>query len=206
MAVKYDFYETPVPGSGEEKKKLHVRVVPGGTTDSNKLAELIHSRSTLSKGDIRAVITSLEEVVVELLKSGGRVHLDGIGYFEMTLSCPAVSSAKEIRAESVRFKSVAFRPEKRLKKAFADTVFVRSESKKHSAKLSEAEVDSLLAGYFASKAYITRSEFEELCGLTRTTANRRLAEWVKAGKLQRRGVYRSPVYEPMPGFYGVRQE
>ena len=204
MAVKYDFYETPVPGGEKKKKKLHVRVVPEGTTDSKKLAELIHSRSTLTKGDISAVIASLEEVVVELLKSGGRVHLDGIGYFEMTLSCPSVSSAKEIRAESVRFKSVAFRPEKQLKRAFADTVFVRSESKKHSALLSEAEIDGLLTGYFARNGYITRSEFERLCKLTRTTANRRLAELVKAGKLRRGGVYRSPVYEPMPGFYGVR--
>ncbi len=205
MAVKYDFYETPVPGDGTKEKKLHVRVVPGGTTNSKKLAEQIHSRSTLAKGDISAVITSLEEIMVELLKSGGRVHLDGIGYFEMTLTCPPVASPKEIRAESIRFKSVAFRPEKRLKKAFADTVFVRSENKKHSVRLSEAEVDGLLADYFVDNAYIIRSDFERLCGFTRTTANRRMAELVKQRKLRRGGVHHSPVYEPMPGFYGSKQ-
>ena len=202
MAVDYDFYETPVPGDRQKEKRLHARVVPGRTVDLEELAEIIHQRSTLSVGEIRAAIISLKEVMVESLKNGDRVHLDGLGTFEMTASCPPVRSEKEIRAESVQFKTVSFRPEKKLKKELTDTHFVRARQKKHSSITTEIEMDKLLTAYFAEHTYITRLKFEHLCGFTRSTASRKIKQLVEEGKLRKEGIYQSPVYEPAPGNYG----
>lgn len=202
MSVKYDLYQTPVPNDRKEKNRFHARVVTQETVGSEKLAKLIHSQSSLTVGDIQSVIISLKEAIISKLKEGKRIHIEGIGYFQMTVSCPPIHSAKDIRAESILFKSVAFRPEKSLKQELATTQFTRAPYKKHSTGHSVPEADTILADYFADHTYITCTDFERICNFTRTTANRRIRKLVEEGKLIREGVYRSPIYTPAPGFYG----
>lgn len=203
MAVKYDFYETPAPDGRKEKKSLHVRILPGKTVDSETLAQTIHQRSTFNVGEVKAVITALRDLMIETMQEGNRIHLDGIGYFQMTATCQPVESEKEIRAESVQCKSIAFRPEKDFKRALsARAHFVRAAIKKHSNNTSSADIDKLLTDYFASNNHITRTEFERLTHLTKMTACRRLKLLVDEGRLQKEGVYRSPIYTAVPGHYG----
>lgn len=201
MSAEYDFYKNPIPAGSNRKPRLHARIVTRGTTDTEKLAEDVHSRCSLSTADVMAALVSLSEIIVERLQEGERIHIKGLGYFQMTVKCPPVKTEKEIRAESIRFKSVAFRPEAELKKELNNTQFVRARYKSHSSKYSEIEVDGLLTGYFLKHDYILRVEFQRLCGFTKGTANRRLAELIKAGKLKKEGLYRFPIYVPVQGYY-----
>lgn len=201
MPAQYDFYKNQMPKGSNRKPRLHARIVTRGTTTTEKLAEDIHSRSTLSIADVMATLVSLGEVITDRLKEGERIYIKGLGYFQMTLQCPPAKTAKEIRAESIKFKSVAFRPEAELKKELRSTRFVRATLRSHSNKYSEIEVDGLLTGFFLDNAYITQREFQELCGFTKGTANRRLAALIEAGKLRKEGLSRFPVYAPVPGNY-----
>ena len=203
MTVIYDFYETPVPDGQEKKGELHVRVLPRQTVNSEELAKTIHQRSTFMESEVGAVINLLRNLIVEKLKDGDRVHLDGLGFFQMTATCPPVRSEKEIRAESAKFKSVSFRPEKDLKRElYASTHFVRVDIKNHSKDTSLAEIDAILTDYFKNNNYITRADFERICRLTKTTANRRLKTLVDDGHLRKEGIYHFPIYTPGPGYYG----
>lgn len=201
MSAYYDFYKNPIPKGSDRKPRLHARVVTYGTTTTEKLAEDIHSRCSLSTADVMATLVSLSDVIVERLREGERIYIKGLGYFQMTLECPSVKTTKEIRSESIKFKSVAFRPEAELKKRLKTTRFVRAVNKNHSNRYSEIEVDGLLTGFFMDNPYITRQEFQQLCGFTKGTANRRLAAMIKAGKLKKEGLYKFPVYAPVPGNY-----
>ncbi len=201
MPAEYDFYSNPVPPGSNRKPRLHARIVTNGTVGTEKLAEEIHGRCTLTTGDILATLVSLSEVITQHLIEGDRIHIKGLGYLQMTLKCPPVKSPKEIRAESIDFKSVAFRPEVALKEALKSTVFVRTTRKNHSNKYSEIEVDGLLTGHFLDHPYITRQEFQYLCGFTKGTANRRLTKLVQEGKLKKDGLHRFPIYVPVTGNY-----
>lgn len=194
MAVQYDFYKNPSPKENEGQTCYHARVVPYGTTDTVALAERIHSRCTVTPADVKAVLTSLSDVVIDELKAGNRVHIDGLGYLQITLECPTVQSPKEVRAESIRFKSIAFRPEAELKKRLCTTKFERISAKRHSVELADGQIDELLASFFATHTYMSRSDFQSLCGYTRPTANRRLKELRESGKLQIVGTRRSSLY------------
>ena len=143
MAVQYDFYKNPSPKENEGQTCYHARVVPYGTTDTVALAERIHSRCTVTPADVKAVLTSLSDVVIDELKAGNRVHIDGLGYLQITLECPTVQSPKEVRAESIRFKSIAFRPEAELKKRLCTTKFERISAKRHSVELADGQIDEL---------------------------------------------------------------
>lgn len=202
MSADYDFYKNPIPKGSNRKPRLHARVVPRNTIDSDRLAEFIHKVSSLTIGDVQATLTMLSEVLVRELKDGNRIHIKGLGYFEMTLQCPPIKDPKEIRAESIHFKSVAFRPEVALRKELETTQFTRAVHKRHSKERTEKEIDERLTRYFATHNYILRQDFQALCGFTKGTANRRLKERLNAGKLKKEGAYRSPIYVPISGFYG----
>ena len=70
MAVQYDFYKNPSPKDSKKRVRYHARVVPYGTVDTNKLAQRIHSRCTVTPADVKAVLSSLSDVVIEELKDG----------------------------------------------------------------------------------------------------------------------------------------
>ena len=176
MAAKYDFYKTPVSKDSMKRPRFHARIVSSGTIDTDDLAKRIHGRCT------------------EYLREGKRVHIDGLGYLQVTLQCPAVQSTHEIRAESIRFKSVAFRPEVELKDSLKTMTLERAKYKSHSRQLGPERIDQLLASYFAEHEYMTRVAFQRLCGLTSSTASRRLHQFVEAGKLRDIGTRHQSLY------------
>ena len=92
MAVQYDFYKNPSPKDSQKPVRSHARVVPYGTVDTNKLAQRIHSRCTVTPADVKAVLSSLSDVVIEELKDGNRIHIEGLGYRQITLECPPIQS------------------------------------------------------------------------------------------------------------------
>ena len=114
---------------------------------------------------------------------------------QITLECPPIQSTKEIRAELIRFKSVAFRSEAELRKRLRIARFERAPRKNHSSGLVAGErLDALLAGYFATHDHITRIGFQTLYGFTRTTANRCLKELRETGKIDCHGAARASIY------------
>lgn len=201
MSVKYDLYETPSLGEAQEEKSYHARVVPYATKDIGCLARRIHSECSLTEADVKAALVALSRAMAAELESGNRIYLEGLGYFRMTLSCPAVTAPGQLRAASVRFKSVGFQPDRELKKRLAATTFVREENKRHSARLTEEEIDDRLTAYFAEHSSISRREFEQLCGFTKTMAVEKLNGLIRAGKIRKAGIPRFPVYEAAEGVY-----
>lgn len=201
MSVKYDLYATPSPDGKSKKVKLHARIKTTHTVGTEKIAKKIQSKCSLTEGDVKAVLSAIKSSIIDILKDGDRVHIEGLGYFQMTLQCPPISANQGVRAESVSFKSISFRPEKELKKEFINTHFVRADVKNHSQDCSPTSIQMQLTDYFQDHDYITRAEFAKLCQLTTTTACRRIKELVENGELRREGVYRSPIYTPEKGHY-----
>lgn len=200
MPVNYDFYKNPKLADKDEKTHLHARVVPKGTVSSDELAEEIHDRSTLSTADITATLVALADITAEKLRDGQRVYIKGIGYLQMTLQCPPVESESEIRAESVQFKSVAFRPDAQLKERLSTTHFVRQADKSHSKNYSTEEIDRLVARHFQQNETLTRNQFEALCGLTYSTAVRHLKRLREEGKIINIASQKHPLYRKGTGF------
>ena len=194
MPVNYDFYENPkLPGS-TKRTRYHARVISKGTVSSEQLAEEIHERCSLSTADVAAALLALSQITAEKLKDGYNVHIEGSGHLQLTLQCPPIQSPKEIRAESIHFKSIAFRPSASLKRKLQATRFVRQEEKSHSKLRAEEEIDQRVADYFQKHETLTRAQFQSLCGLTYTTAVRHLKRLRETGKIINIASPRHPLY------------
>ena len=67
--------------------------------------------------DVKAVLITLGDKLAKHLGEGSKVHLEGIGYFQVNLQCKEeVRTTRSVRSDNVEFKSVSYRADNELKK------------------------------------------------------------------------------------------
>ena len=196
MSIEYDFYRNP-NSQGSNKKRYHARVVSSDRISTDELAEEIQKECSLTITDVKAVLIALGDKLAKHLGDGSKVHLEGIGYFQVNLQCKEeVCSTRSVRSDNVEFKSVSYRADNELKKHLKKQKIQRSRTKIHSVEMTEEEIDRKLMDYFKTHDALTRSQFEVLCTQVKSTAHRILQKLVKDGKLKNVSTKQHPVYMP----------
>ena len=196
MSIEYDFYRNP-NSQGTDKKRYHARVVSSDRITTDELAEEIQNECSLTITDVKAVLIALGDKLAKHLGDGSKVHLEGIGYFQVNLQCKEeVRTTRSVRSENVVFKSVSYRADNELKKHLKKQKIQRSQTKIHSVEMTEEEIDQKLTDYFKTNDTLTRSQFEVLCTQVKSTAHRILQKLVKDGKLKNVSTKQHPVYMP----------
>lgn len=204
MSIRYEFYQTP-NCDGCEKKRYHARVVPAGRITTATLAKELERECTLTETDVKAVLLALGDKLAEHLSAGEKVHLDGIGFFQVNLKClEEVSTLQDLPNEPVAFKSVSYRADADLKKHLQQQPLRRARTKPHSMPLTEQQLEEQLTAYFADQPTLTRRAFELYFNQTTSTAGRLLKRLVESGRLRNIATQYSPVYVPAPGYFGKK--
>ena len=87
----------------------------GKPADTEELAGRVSAISTVSKGDVFAVLSDLPDVMADILSNGRAVHIDGLGSFY--LSCTSrgngVETKEEVNESQIKGLKVVFLPERR---------------------------------------------------------------------------------------------
>ena len=200
MSVQFEFYKNP---KQEEEGRIgyHPRVVNFQHVTTQQLAAEIHSGTTFSVAEVEAMLMELSRCMGNHLRDGQRVHLDGVGYFQITLQAAEPIYSIATHANKVRFKTVNFQADKDLKSSLVGMHVQRSKYKPHSATLSESEIDERLTGYFATHTVLTRADMQELCGFTHSMAAQHIRRLKEQGCLQNIGRRTQPIYVPGTGHY-----
>ena len=123
MAVQFEFYKNPVQGEEEGETSYHPRVVNFQHVTTQRLAVEIHSATTFGKAEVEAMLMELSRCMGNHLREGQRVHLDGVGYFQITLQATEPIHSMAAHADKVKFKSVSFLADKDLKSELVKSVF-----------------------------------------------------------------------------------
>ena len=203
MSVKYDFFLTPQPKDKQQKVRYHARTVVDRTLTNKDIAAEISKRCTINKAEAMAVMDEMAEIFRQKVEEGHAVKLEGIGTFHISAKSPSVRSKKEVRAESIKFGGVVFRPEQKLLRKLSGTKFQKVMYSQTSAYFSDIEIDGILTEYFKDHPYITTKDLQQLCGLSNHTAQRRLKQRVEEGRMTHPGHKYSAFYFPTPGNYGI---
>lgn len=207
MAILYDWYENPGESDDSEEKGLHPRIFLNGKVGTDKLCRMIHGRSTLSVGDVKNAFEMLAQICGEELREGREVHIEGLGYFAPILkSTQKVTRSTKNKSMKMALKTIGFRPDARLRGELAGAKVSRSKYARHSESLSEVEIDMRLKEYFVDHDVMLRYDFQEICCMTRTTANRHLRRLLEEGKLRNIGKRMQPIYVAVAGCYGVARD
>ena len=206
MAIEYDFYRNP-NSQGTNKKRYHARVVTGNRISTNELAKEIQGECSLTIADVKAVLIALSNKLAKHLGEGDKVCIEGIGHFQVNLRCKEeVHTTHSFRSENIEFKSVSYRADNDLKKHLRKQKIQRSQTKVHSAPLTEEEIDQKLTDYFQTHETLTRRQFEVLCTQVKSTAHRILQKLVENGKLRNVASAHNPVYMPANRHYANMAE
>ena len=207
MAILYDWYENPGESDDSEEKGLHPRIFLNGKVGTDKLCRMIHGRSSLSVGDVKNAFEMLAQIFGEELREGREVHIEGLGYFAPILrSTQKVTRSTKNKWSKMELKTIGFRPDARLRGELVGAKASRSKYARHSESLSEVEIDMRLKEYFADHDVMLRYDFQEVCCMTRTTANRHLRRLLEEGKLKNIGKRMQPIYVASAGYYGVSRD
>lgn len=70
MAIVFDWYENPNASEDAEEKGLHPRIFLNGKLSTEQLCNEIHTRSSLSSGDVKNVFANLAKIFSEELREG----------------------------------------------------------------------------------------------------------------------------------------
>ena len=207
MAILYDWYENPGESDDSEEKGLHPRIFLNGKVGTDKLCRMIRGRSSLSVGDVKNAFEMLAQICGEELREGREVHIEGLGYFAPILrSTQKVTRSTKNKWSKMELKTIGFRPDARLRGELVGAKASRSKYARHSESLSEVEIDMRLKEYFADHDVMLRYDFQEVCCMTRTTANRHLRRLLEEGKLRNIGKRMQPIYVAAAGYYGVSRD
>lgn len=207
MAILYDWYENPGESDDSEEKGLHPRIFLNGKVGTDKLCRMIHGRSSLSVGDVKNAFEMLAQICGEELREGREVHIEGLGYFAPILrSTQKVTRSTKNKWSKMELKTIGFRPDARLRGELVGAKASRSKYARHSESLSEVEIDMRLKEYFADHDVMLRYDFQEVCCMTRTTANRHLRRLLEEGKLRNIGKRMQPIYVAAAGYYGISRD
>ena len=192
MAIQFDFY--PNPNSTKEEQQYHPRIVNNSSLETDEILELINHRCSLADSDVVSCLTELSHIISEGLSQGRSVYLEGIGYFNLSLTCTTSPITPKTRAEHVELKGITFRPSTKLKKRLSTVKLERSEAKKHSGLLTDQQIDEKVATHFINNYTLTRIQLERLCQLTRSTAIRQINRLIAQGKLINKNSTSQPIY------------
>ena len=105
MAIQFELYKSPNPKDEEDKELYHARVVNFQHIDTDYLAKEIQQATSLTEGDVKAVLESLSHFMGSRLREGERVHLDGIGYFQVKLNSLEPITSPKLKANQMKLKA-----------------------------------------------------------------------------------------------------
>lgn len=187
---------------GKEESNYHPRVKLFGTQSSKAIEEDISMCCTATRGDIRLVLTSMSEKMIDYLSQGYAVHIKELGTFSITLkSDTPISDNNEAVNSHITIKNISFRPEKqildRLRRKASFSI-VRSLSSYINPLNPEEEnklADEIITDYIKDNGFITRSIMQNILHTTRYKTYKHIKRMVEEGKLTNGNMIDSvPVY------------
>ena len=105
--------------------KYYPCAVSQGEVNLDDLAQIIASRSTVSRADCYGVIYGLTQVIGEMLSEGKIVKIDSLGSLKITLQGTPADTEEELGKSNIKKVNVAYKPAKELKNSLNRITFKR---------------------------------------------------------------------------------
>ena len=185
----YDLKKKPALTTNEGEKEIYYpKAITMGTISSEKLVKMAAQRSGLSRGEIDAALTAVFDTMTSWINLGYSVEVGEFGYFTGKVKGRLVEKKTDIRASSLRFNNVNFRPSAKLKKELnGELSRVSSIQFQQSSNLSMEELEDRLIKYLDENGFINIVNYTRLTGRLKWKAAQDLKHFVEKGLIISRG-------------------
>lgn len=107
--------------------KYMAQIVRGETIDFNKMADMIAETSTISKGDILAVLEQMQTTAAWMMQAGHSVRFGDLGIFTPTAKVKAVDTEEKVTVDTIQRMYTRFTPSVDLKQKMKSSKIVWKE-------------------------------------------------------------------------------
>ncbi len=122
MSIKCKVVSKINPQNTDESK-FYVQPIRKGTISRTKMEEMIVRETSLSKGDVRSVLTTLSDFISDNLTEGYSVSLEEVGTLSIRVQSNGVDKEEDVTVRNIKNVSVGFRPAVVLREKISKTVF-----------------------------------------------------------------------------------
>ena len=184
MAINIEWQVKP-PGKHDSKPQMFPRITDSEIVNEQQLAELVASHGALSRGNVKAALNDLAEVMAGLLKEGKTISIPSLGSFKLSIGTDSeIPPDSDRRMQSIIVRGVNFQPDQELLGAIGKPTFLWKPTTGVAIAPTLEQIIPQLLTYFNAHDSITRDELERIFGLKRTTAYMRLKELKEMGVIQ----------------------
>lgn len=196
MAINIEWQKLPTQNNdATNNTPLYPRIADNQTIDFLALCDKVAKHGVCSKGIVQSVISDMADVIAELLYEGKTIELETLGTFRLAIGTTGnVTQSTPLRARNVVVRGVNFQPSKVFMESIGNPEFRFIPYNTSPATISDEKLQHILLEYFKTNNNITRSQFERLCNLRRTTAYTRLKKLVESGFLVKVGTNKNTRY------------
>ena len=194
MAINIEWQVKP-PSKNEDKPLMFPRITDSKIVNEQQLAELMASHGTLSRGNAKAALGDLAEVMADLLREGKTVNIPMFGSFKLSIGTDSeIRPDSDRRMQSIVVRGVNFQPDQEFMDAIGKPTFQWKPTNGEAIAPTLEQLIPQLLIYFKTHDSITREEFERIFGLKRTTAYMRLNDLIDKGVIEVVGSGRDTKY------------
>ena len=185
--INYTLQLRPETGIDKKKRLVWARPVLTGTVDNSDIAQELSRSTTLTPTDVEAVLTGLGEKLMEHLRHGELVRLNGIGSFSVRIKSEQGADKKgHFRMEDLHVSGILFRPSKEFLSKVQDVDFNLTPGPSVEMP-SDEEISLKLDEHFARIPTITSTDIMQMFGISRHRSLNIIAKLVERGTLVRNG-------------------
>lgn len=189
MELKYELHTIRnSQGTGQDRR--YVQLHSGKPMTADELASKIEAKCSVTRGDVKAVMTELESFAVQELTSGRRFYLPEIGWLSLSAACSASSDKPDdkVTGKDIYLRGINFMPDgKLLDDVRSDVSFSKASSSTRSTAYTADELWAKVNEYLTQERFITRREMRRQFGLSEYMAVKWLSSFVSEGKLLKTG-------------------
>lgn len=118
------------PGAGKTGEQISFPKITGGMKmDLREVSRILAQRSSLSEGDVYAVVVGLVDLIPEKLLDGYTIKLDGLGSFRLHAKVATAKNPEDVNVRNIKGLRISFRPDNEMKKELSLTGITKAKRK-----------------------------------------------------------------------------
>lgn len=110
-----NFQVVPKKNMLTEAVLYYGQIKQNGVKGIETIASDIEKQSTVSRADILAVLSSLQEVIIATLQNGQGIKLGDVGSFRPTLKSQGVENKDDFNVQNIRKVNIVFTPSSKMR-------------------------------------------------------------------------------------------
>ena len=141
--VTYSVVPRINPREKNDPPKYYAQAQASGDVNIREMSERIQASCTVTKADVYAVLVSMEDVIIDALKSGEIVRLGDLGTFQIGVSGKGTLTEEEYDSSLIQKARINFRPGIALSGILTNLTYAKVPEKPVPAKKEEESNEGL---------------------------------------------------------------